>query len=98
VLAMLEARLGFCLCHSLKTLLRFFSLDPVDDRFLIDPAQPGVGGLTARGVRSDRLSLIVLGKFRSSTILSPNTLFCEQHDSNSGKTTLGLYNEVLMAD
>jgi hypothetical protein len=70
----------------------------VDNQFLTDPTKPGAGGPTARGVRSDHLSLIVSGKFRSSPVLSPNPLFHEQKDSNSGKTIPGLYNEGLMVD
>jgi hypothetical protein len=30
---------------------------------------------------------LIKGRFRSSRILSPNLLFREQHDSNSGNTT-----------
>jgi hypothetical protein len=46
----------------------------VDDRFLTDPAQPRASGLTVR----DRLSLVVLGKFRSSLILSLNPFFSQE--------------------
>jgi hypothetical protein len=59
-----------------------------------DFSQPGA----ARGAQSDRLSLLVLGKFRSSPILSLNPFFCGKQDSKLGKTTPGLYNEGLMAD
>jgi hypothetical protein len=38
----------------------------VDNRFLTDPTHLGDDDLTARGVQSDRLSLIVSGKFRST--------------------------------
>jgi hypothetical protein len=59
-----------------------------------DFSQPGA----ARGWRSDLLSLLVLGNFRSSPILSLNPLFCGKHNSKSGKTIPNLYNEGLMAD
>jgi hypothetical protein len=59
-----------------------------------DFSQPDV----ARGARSSRLSLLVLRKFRSSLILSLNSLFREKHDSKSGKITTCLYSEGLMAD
>jgi hypothetical protein len=65
---------------------------------LADPAWSGPGGQTTRGTRSECLDLISLGRFRSSLILSLNLLFCGKHDSKSGKTTSGLYNEGLMAN
>jgi hypothetical protein len=70
----------------------------VDGRFLYDPAQPGTGGLTARGMQSDCLSLIFSGTYRSSPILSLNHLFRGKHDSKLGNTTPDLYNEGPMAD
>jgi hypothetical protein len=46
-------------------------------------SQPaGADGLTVRGTRSDRLSLLVLEKFRPSPILSLNHLFYGKHDSS----------------
>jgi hypothetical protein len=68
---------------------------------MTDFGQPGA----TRGWRSDRpgswsdhQSWLISGRFRSSQILSPNPLFRGQHDTNSGRTTPGLYNEPLMAD
>jgi hypothetical protein len=50
------------------------------------------------GMRSDYQSRLISGRFKSSRILSPILLFRGQHDSNSGDTTLGLYNEGPMTD
>jgi hypothetical protein len=60
--------------------------------------RPGAAGQTARGERSDRWALEISGRFRSSLILYLNPLFHGKHDSESGKTTPGPYNEGPMAD
>jgi hypothetical protein len=54
--------------------------------------------MTARGTRSNRPSRLILGKSRSSPILSLNNSFHGKDDSNLGNTTLGLYNDGLMAN
>jgi hypothetical protein len=68
---------------------------------MIDFGQPGA----TRGWRSDRPDLrsdhqsrLISGRFRLSYILTINPLFHGQHDTNSGKTTPGLYNDGLMVD
>jgi hypothetical protein len=64
-----------------------------------DFSQPGAarGWQSDRqGARSDLLSLLVLEKFRSSSILSLNPLFHGKHNFKSGKTIPSLYNEGLM--
>jgi hypothetical protein len=59
--------------------------DGVDDQFLTDLEQPGASGLTSRGVQSDRMSLIFLGKYRSSPILSLNPYFVGNTTPSRGR-------------